>query len=219
MLIKICGLTRDADAALAEQMGADYLGAIMAGGPRNLREAEARRVLGPRRRTIQRAVVFGEQSLEQMASIAERLSLDVMQVHRDIGASDVAWLRARVDCAVWPVLRIAGTSIPPAAFELADAAGFLLFDARVVGQLGGTGVTLDWKGLQAEVAELRDEVTALEIILAGGLNSKNVAVAAQLLQPDVVDVSSGVESAPGIKDAAAMAALINAARTGEPRHS
>jgi phosphoribosylanthranilate isomerase len=212
MQIKICGLTRRDDADLAERLGADFLGAIMAGGPRNLTADQAAQVLGPRRHTVKRAAVFGAQMMDEIARIAGRISLDVVQLHGDPTPEAVRQLRERVACAVWPVLRVEGTSIPHAAVELAEAAGALLLDAKVVGHLGGTGSTLDWRGLHAEVSALRAAVPGVQIILAGGLKSTNVVTARGLLLPDVVDVSSGVETAPGIKDAAQMAAFINVVR-------
>lgn len=212
MLIKICGLTRVADARLAEELGAHFLGVIMAGGPRNLSETEAHHILGTRRHDVRRVAVFATQSSDEIAGVADRLRLDVVQLHGDPDPEAVAVVRARVECAIWPVARIDGASIPSVAHEIADAAGALLLDARVVGTLGGAGVPLDWSGLQASVGMLRTRVPNLQLILAGGLRAGNIAEAVSLLQPDVVDVSSGVESAPGIKDAAALAAFISAAR-------
>ena len=110
------------------------------------------------------------------------------------------------------VLRVDGTTIPEAAVNLATEAGALLLDAKVVGQLGGTGTQLDWAGLANAVMKLRAGVNTLQLVLAGGLNAQNVGTAHELLRPDVVDVSSGVEVSPGVKDADAMAAFISAAR-------
>lgn len=217
MRIKICGLTRPGDAALAESLGADYLGVIMAGGPRNLSEADAATVLGTRRHTVRRVAVFGSQPIEEIAAIAERLDVDVIQLHSSANASDISWLHTRVNCAVWPVLRVEGTVLPEYASELAEVAGALLLDAKVVGQLGGTGVALDWRGLAGEVLRVRAELPATDIILAGGLRQSNIREAIRLLAPDVVDVSSGVESLPGIKDEGALRAFFAEARAVAPR--
>ena len=212
MLVKICGLTRQSDAALAEQLGAHFLGAIMAGGPRNISESAAAHVLGKRRPTVRRAVVFGEQPPDEIARIAALLELDVVQLHGQTTVADITWLQQRVDCAVWPVLRVEGTSLPPEAVALGNVAGSLLLDAKVVGHLGGTGVALEWSALADDVQALREQLPKLGIILAGGLNPSNIARAASLLSPAVVDVSSGVESAPGLKDAELLTAFILAAR-------
>ncbi|MGV3707910.1 MAG: phosphoribosylanthranilate isomerase [Gemmatimonas sp.] len=212
MLIKICGLTRQADAELAESLGADFLGAIMAGGPRNLTPAQAEAVLGPRRHTVRRVVVFGSQRRERVADLADRLDLDVVQLHGDPSPDDIAWLTERITATIWPVIRVEGTSLPARTAEIAETTGAILLDAKVVGQLGGTGVTLDWQALQGSVQALRDAVPYLRVILAGGLKADNVQKARELLAPEVVDVSSGVELAPGLKDARAMEAFIKAGR-------
>jgi phosphoribosylanthranilate isomerase len=85
----------------------------------------------------------------------------------------------------------------------------VLLDPRVDGALGGTGATLDWDALADAVAAVRG---AVPLVLAGGLTPENVARAVSTLAPDVVDVSSGVESAPGVKDPARMAAFVAAVR-------
>lgn len=212
MLIKICGLTRPSDALLAESMGADYLGVIMAGGPRNLDVMRAAEVLGPRRHTVRRVAVFATQTRAEIADIARQLMLDVVQLHGDQSIADIHWLKANVDAEVWPVIRVEGTVLPDVTEAAAQAAGAVLLDAKVVGQLGGTGVALDWARLRGDVQELRARVPGVQLILAGGLKSSNVHHAREMLTPDIVDVSSGVESAPGIKDAAAMDAFVKAVR-------
>ncbi|MEO7997154.1 MAG: phosphoribosylanthranilate isomerase [Gemmatimonadaceae bacterium] len=212
MLIKICGLTRPSDAELAESLGVDYLGAIMAGGPRNLDVARAREVLGPRRHTVRRVAVFATQTRTEIADIARQLMLDVVQLHGDHSVEDIRWLKTNTDAEVWPVIRVEGTVLPEVTDVAAQAAGAVLLDAKVVGQLGGTGVALDWDGLRGDVHGLRARVPGVRLILAGGLKSTNVQHAREMLAPDIVDVSSGVESAPGIKDAAAMEAFVNAVR-------
>ena len=213
MLIKICGLTRQADAELAESLGADFIGAIMAGGPRNLTATAALQVLGQRRHTVRRVAVFGSQSRTKIAELADRLDLDVVQLHGDPTADDIHWLNERVTATVWPVVRVDGTTLPIGTLEVAEAAGAVLLDAKVVGQLGGTGVALNWAELRGDEQQLRDQVPYLRIILAGGLRASNVQNARNMLAAEVVDVSSGVEIAPGIKDAAALEAFIKAGRT------
>jgi len=199
-VVKICGLTRPADAAHAEQSGARFLGAILAGGPRLLSTDQAREVLGPPRHGVRRVAVFGDQSAEAVIRIARELALDVIQLHGHRTAEEAAHIGAVSGCMVWPVLRIAGTELPPEAEVLAAVQRTLVLDAHVVGQLGGTGVALDWKGLAESVRRLRARVPGLMLVLAGGLRAENVGEAMRLLSPAVVDVSSGVENAPGVKD-------------------
>lgn len=211
MQVKICGLTRRVDAELATTLGASFLGVIMAGGPRHLSVDAAREVLGPRRHTVRRAVVFATQPRTEIALIASELALDVIQLHGNPSVADIEWLRANVGAEVWPVVRVSGATLPSEAFTLARAAGAVLLDAKVDGQLGGTGVTLDWQSLRDDVERLRDEVPDLRFILAGGLRPENLAQAKHMLNPEVIDVSSGVELSPGIKNPTALRAFLDAA--------
>ena len=210
--VKICGLTREEDAAAAEQAGAAYLGVILAGGPRQLTPAHARLVLGARRHTVRRVAVFGDQPEEEVSVLAGMLDLDVIQLHGSRTADAVSRIAAQSAREVWPVLRVAGTTLPEDAEALARVAGTLVLDAHVVGQLGGTGVALDWSGLARDVTALRRVVPGVRLVLAGGLRPANVGQATQLLSPEVVDVSSGVEIAPGVKDPALVRQFVKAAR-------
>jgi phosphoribosylanthranilate isomerase len=109
-------------------------------------------------------------------------------------------------------LRTSGTLVPVRAAELFSAADAVLLDAHVAGTLGGTGTTLDWLGLAAAVADVRGDGT---LVLAGGLTPRNVDGAIRALRPDVVDVSSGVERSPGVKDHSRMRAFAAATRARE----
>lgn len=211
-VVKICGLTTVADAAHAEASGAAYLGAILAGGPRLLTTMRARYVLGPRRHTVRRVAVFGDQPWQEVVVIAQEIDLDVIQLHGERPPDEVTRIAEASGRIVWPVLRIAGTELPPTARALAERTGHLVLDAHVVGQLGGTGVALDWSGLRASIEALREELPEVQLVLAGGLRPANVARAIQLLSPQVVDVSSGVEAAPGVKDPALVQQFVTAVR-------
>ena len=213
--IKFCGLTRVDDARNVERAGARYLGVILASGPRLIDTSRANVVLGARRAGIERGAVFGDQPLDEVLRIAALLDLDLLQLHGDPTAEFVGELRARTDRAIWPVLRVDGTTLPTRARALAEAAGTIVLDTKVIGQLGGTGVTLDWVGLRDAVHALRAAVPSARIVLAGGLRAHNVAEAIALLRPDVVDVSSGVESAPGVKDAQAITQFVAAVKAAK----
>lgn len=208
--IKICGLTRETDAQHALLSGASYIGAILASGPRLLTPAQAKTVLGPRRHGVCRVAVFGSQTAAEIVTLVHALDLDVAQLHGDVTVDDVHHISSATSRAVWPVLRVEGTELPPNAQALAAAAGWLVLDAKVVGQLGGTGVVLDWSGLAGQLSALRHAVPALQLVLAGGLRAPNVAEAIRLLAPEVVDVSSGVETAPGVKDPVAVEQFVKA---------
>lgn len=199
-VVKICGLTSAADAAHAAASGARYLGAILAGGPRLLTPDAARHVLGPRRHGVQRVAVFGDQPADEVIVIARELALDVVQLHGARSAEEAAYIGEAAASIVWPVVRVAGTTLPPDVATLASVQRTLVLDAHVVGQLGGTGVALDWAALAESVRALRVAIPELTLVLAGGLRPENVREAIRLLSPQVVDVSSGVELAPGVKD-------------------
>jgi phosphoribosylanthranilate isomerase len=206
--LKFCGLTRPEDAARAAALGASYAGVIFAGGPRQLTPARAREVLAPLVGTSARRVgVFGQAAPDEILRIARESALDVLQLAGDAEGVTLRALRERFDGAIWPVVHLSpdAPDVPAAAgAHLAEGADAVVLDARMSGRLGGTGVALDWAAIAPAVARLR---TQGRVVLAGGLRQENVARAIALLHPDVVDVSSGVESAPGIKDPERMRAF------------
>ncbi len=209
--IKFCGLTRREDAALAQQLGAQYLGGIRAGGPRRLTAEQWSDVLGEARADVERVAVLGPMSAREVVDETRALGADIAQWHGDPDAESVAIV---ADCGVrvWPVLRIAAGPLPSEAWALATHADALVLDAKVTGQLGGTGVALDWAELASDIERWRADYPGVRLVLAGGLHAGNVAQAIALLHPDVVDVSSGVELAPGIKDPERMRAFVHAVR-------
>jgi len=210
--VKVCGLTRAIDAEYADAAGASYLGVIFAGGPRQRLPAQAKETLAGRR--ARKVGVFAAQEPGEIAEIASEVGLDVVQLH---GASDparVQAVRAATGLEVWAVLRTPDGTLPDHTEALADEADALVVDALVPGQLGGNGVAVPW-------LRLGESLDAMErghrIVLAGGLTPENVAEAIDYVSPMVVDVSSGVESAPGIKDHARIRAFIAATRAaGNP---
>jgi phosphoribosylanthranilate isomerase len=209
--IKFCGMTRPEDAREAASLGARFVGVIFAESPRQLSDDRAREVFSVLPKTVARVGVFGAELPERIARRATQLSLDVVQLHGDPDTRMIARVREHWTGKVWAVQRLRGSDVPRAAAELFAVADAVVLDANVVGKLGGSGVSLPWK-------EIRDRIYALRagrarLVLAGGLRAENVATAIDLLQPDVVDVSSGVESTPGKKDPAKVAAFIQAARS------
>jgi phosphoribosylanthranilate isomerase len=205
--VKICGLTRSVDAELADAAGADYLGVIFAGGPRERSPEDARAILSGRR--ARKVGVFAGRSDEEIASIASQVGLDVIQLHDGATPERVSLLRAATGLEIWAVTRTSTGVLGEEIEELADAADALLIDAAVSGQLGGTGTAVPW----LELGESLDAMSAgYRIVLAGGLTAENVAEAIDYVSPSVVDVSSGVESSTGVKDSQRVRAFIAAAR-------
>ncbi len=173
--------------------------------------AQAHAVLGPQRHSVQRVAVFGTQQEREIIVITRELKLDVVQLHGTATPAMITRVREATGAKIWPVVRIEGQVLPAEAASLAAAAGALVIDSKVVGILGGTGVRLDWSGLRDALDALREGQAAFQLILAGGLRATNVAEAIDLLKPSVVDVSSGVEQAPGVKDPAQVERFVSAA--------
>lgn len=197
LAIKFCGLTRPEDALAAAELGAAYVGVIFAGGPRQLTENRAAEVLADVPRDVGRVGVFGDQAASEIARIARRLSLRAVQLHGATDPARIAEIRAAVSAEVWPVIRIAGGELPFGAAAILTDCDVLFLDSFVPGSPGGSGVSFDWSAFAARVDWLR---RGKRVVLAGGLRPDNLSRAIAALSPDVVDVSSGVESAPGIKD-------------------
>jgi len=211
--VKICGLVRPDDAAFAAAEGARYVGAILAGGPRLVTAEGARRVF-EQAGSATRVVVVGHEPVDDIVRVAMAAGADVVQLHGDPSPRMVEDLRARWPGGIWAALRVPAQSFDRArAAALFAVADGVVLDAYVPGALGGTGVAIDWNALRTPLSLVRaaPESSAV-LVLAGGLTPDNVATAIRVLAPDVVDVSSGVETAPGIKDHARVRRFIAGAR-------
>ncbi len=189
------------------------------GGVQRLRgsvvEGTARELLAAAPEPVQRVGVFGPESPERIADRANAIGLHVAQLHGDPDAASVARLRERWTGAVWAVQRLRGSDVPGTARELFGVADAVVLDAHSFDARGGTGMALPWKELCDRIHALRGGRARL--VLAGGLTPENVGNAIDLLQPDIVDVSSGIESAPGIKDVHRMRAFRDAVYTVQAR--
>lgn len=210
--VKICGLARRGDAELAVRAGATHLGVVLApGGKRSITVAAAAELF--RDLSARRVGVFVNATADEMAEAAERIGLGVLQLHGDEGPELVAELR-RPGLEVWKAVRPRSAEDFLAAVDrYAGVADALLLDGWSAEAAGGTGARFPWE----EVALHRRRLPAgCALVVAGGLRPENVERAVALLRPEVVDVSSGVESAPGIKDADAVLAFIDRARGVDP---
>lgn len=210
--VKFCGMARPQDAALAAEIGASYVGVVFARGPRKVSVGQAREIFAATGPTVKHVGVFDTNDPDRITAIAEESGVQVVQLHADPMSSDIDAIRRSFRGEIWAAIRISGSHIPHEFDELFDRADGVVLDARSETQLGGTGTALPWNELAVDLA--RDRGGA-EVVLAGGLNPKNVGSAIRTLAPDVVDVSSGIETAPGIKDPLLMRQFFEAA-TGHP---
>ncbi len=201
--IKFCGIMQPGDATVAAEAGAAYLGVVFAEGPRTVTVLGAREVVSAAA-GVPVIGVFAAQSPDEILRIGEKAELSGAQLHGPYSRADAARLRAH-GLEVWRVARIAG----PAELNLLDEVGLdadtVLVEPRVPHALGGTGVSLD-----LELARQARRRLVGPMALAGGLTPDNVGQALVQVRPEIVDVSSGVESRPGIKDPNTIARFVEA---------
>lgn len=211
--LKFCGLTRAADAAVAAELGAAYAGAIFAGGPRLLDAARARAMFaGLDGSAVRRVGVFAADPVGTILGLADVTGLHVLQLHDGATMDRVLSLRSGFAGAIWAVVRVRGAVLDRIDEGLLASVDAVVLDTAVDGRSGGTGVTFDWAAAASAVRAVAERTT---VVLAGGLRPANVAEAVRRLAPAVVDVSSGVEVSPGIKDHGLMRAFAHAARLRE----
>jgi len=196
--LKVCGLTRPKDVEAACAAGAAYVGVIFAGGPRHLTAETAAHILANAPAHVLRVGVFAEQGVDEIARIARVAGLSLVQLHADPGPEIVGRVRDALGIPVWATVRVSGTELPASLGVMLASADGVVLDARVPGRLGGTGTALPWEALAGRLRSAR--AAGGRLILAGGLTPSNVKQAITLLAPDVVDVSSGVEEEPGLKN-------------------
>ena len=192
--VKICGLTRAQDAAAAVSAGAAYLGVVFAGGARQV-SAQAAAEVNAAAGGVPVFGVYGEQSVEEILRITRAAGLAGAQLHGPYRREDAARLRTE-GLKVWRVVRIARPDHLDALGESVLDADAVLVEPLVAHAAGGTGVSLDL----AVAREARNRLAGASMVLAGGLTPATVGAAVALVRPEVVDVSSGVERLPGIKD-------------------
>lgn len=200
--IKICGITSVEDAEVAVQAGVDAIGLVFyAPSPRAVSVELARTISAQIPPFVSVVGLFVDSSADEVAAVLSQVSIDMLQFH---GAESPAfcaqferpWIKA---LRVRPELDLA-----QACDAYRDARGVLL-DAWHDELPGGTGEAFDWTLIRGSLA--------LPVVLAGGLNDENVATAVARVRPAAVDVSSGVESAPGKKDAARIHRFVAAVRS------
>ena len=198
--VKICGITRPEDAELATELGAWALGFILwDGSARACDPAVAAGIARTLQRQVATVGVFVSPSLEEVATAVDVIGLTHVQLHGDEGPAFCAEVARRTGAKVIKAARVRSNA------EVADVARFRNVDFHLLdGARPGAGETWDWSLASGHM-------TVVPVILSGGLTAENVADGIAAVHPYAVDVASGVESEPGIKDPQRLAAFFAAA--------
>ncbi|MCX2976293.1 phosphoribosylanthranilate isomerase [Candidatus Marimicrobium litorale] len=201
--VKICGITREADARAAAAAGADAIGLVFyPGSPRAVSLEQAKKIVENVPPFVTIVALFVDEPADVVMRTLEQVAVDVIQFHGDETPEFCAqfsrpWIKA---------LRMKpGLDVAREFGQFTGARGVLL-DTWQEGKPGGTGHAFDWSLVSSDSY-------SLPLVLAGGLHAENVAAAITTVRPAAVDVSGGVESAPGIKDAAKIRRFISAVRS------
>lgn len=196
--IKLCGMTRDLDVAIAIDTGVDAVGFVLwPGSPRRVNVARTMALVRDLPPEVTPVGVFVQPDRDEITRAVEQAGIRVAQVH---GVGDTT-LAADLHCEVWFATSLEGDGIAPSV----TGDYTVLLDAHDAERYGGTGCTIDWTRAARVAARRR-------VLLAGGLTPANVAEAVRHVRPYGVDVASGIETSPGVKDADAMRAFVAAVR-------
>jgi phosphoribosylanthranilate isomerase len=199
--VKICGLTRPEDAVAAAEFGAWALGMVLwPDSARHCTLEQAAEISAATRRSAELAGVFVDAQLGELCEAANALGLSMVQLHGDEGPQYCEEVARRTGAKVIKAVRVRDGSSILALRQYRDI-DYRLVDTYRAGVPGGTGETFDWR-------VLRELDSQIPLILSGGLNPENVADAVAAVRPFAVDVASGVESSPGVKDHARMREFI-----------
>lgn len=202
--VKICGVTRVEDALLASQLGADAIGIVMTPtSPRGVSIEQARTIREALPALVDAVVLTHDLPADRVCAIIDAVRPDFVQFH---GGEDAAFCES-FGVRYTRAIGMAGdVDVRAIAVQHARAAGFVL-DGHPPGQQGGRGQTFDWSRVPRDLDR--------PILLAGGLNPSNVGEAIRAVRPWAVDLASGVESAPGVKDAGKLRAFFAAVRAAD----
>ncbi len=206
--VKICGLTREADVEAACSLGAAWVGFnFSTTSPRRVTPDRARDLAAAVSGSVRRVGVFVDESYDEIEEAISSASLDVVQLHRTLRAEDLVRIPR-------PVLAVAHAGreeeIPPGA--LLDRCAGILFDSDVAGVAGGSGVPFDWYLVEGRT-------WPVPLFVSGGLRPENVEESIRRTRPNAVDVASGVESSPGVKDGNRMRRFFEAVRKADAAES
>lgn len=207
--VKICGLSTAETVAAAVEAGAEMIGFVFyPRSPRAVLPAQAKRLVAAVPGTVKTVGLFVDPEPAALEAVLREVPLDVVQLHGEESPGFVAGLRQRLGLPVMKAIRIGSFEDVARAEPYVDAADRLLFDARPKpesGLPGGNGLAFDW-------TLLAGRNWPLPWMLSGGLSPGNLAEAVRITGASALDVSSGVETSPGIKDPALIRAFVKAAR-------
>ena len=207
--VKVCGLTREEDVAIAVEAGADAVGFILGipSSPRNLTLEKAERLVSKVPVFVDSVIVTAPKSFEWLIEVVQRVKPSAIQIHGKEQLDFTEIRRKLGNTRLIKTVYVKEALDKETLKELKDFDAILL-DSFNKGQYGGTGKIHDW-GLSAKI---REAVKHVPVILAGGLKSENVKEAILKVQPYAVDVASGVEQEPGIKDHEKVRAFVENAK-------
>ena len=207
--VKICGITSNEDLATAVEAGADAVGFVVEvpSSPRTLTIERAEKMMINIPVFVKNVVVTVPESLNELTEIYSRLKPDILQIHGH-NLSDSALPEKFANTRFIGAVQAKSDRVVEEAVKAANTFDAVLVDSFVPGRFGGTGIVHDWK-LSRRVKRV---IHPKPLILAGGLNPENVRNAVRAVKPYAVDVSTGVESRPGIKDPNKVFAFIEKAK-------
>jgi len=205
--VKVCGITNKTDLGAAVDAGADAVGFVVdvPESARSISPENARALIDATPPFVQGVVVSIFHSIDQLATLCSLCAPDAMQVAGTLPRADTIAGHLR-GVRLISTVAVKGRTVPRLALRSAARGDAILVDSCVIGAYGGTGTPHDWAVSRA----IRDLISPTPLILAGGLTSSNVQTAIETVRPYAVDVSSGVEARPGIKDSAKIRAFIEA---------
>lgn len=200
--IKCCGMTRVEDAALAAELGVDAIGLVFtARSRRRVTIERALAIVAVLPPFVSTVALFMDDDAALVRQVVDQVGPGWLQFH---GNESEAWCQ-QFDRPFLKAIAMADPTVGLVRMQDYPAAAGLLLDGHDQGEAGGSGKMFDW-------SVLRERMTQ-PVILAGGLDAGNVAAAVRSVRPWAVDVASGVESAPGIKDRARLSAFVDAVRS------
>ncbi|MGH9154240.1 MAG: phosphoribosylanthranilate isomerase [Acidimicrobiales bacterium] len=201
MFVKVCGTTSEEDALLAVAMGADAVGFIFAPSPRQVSVAAVRDIVGRLPREVVTVGVFRDEAPEQVVKVVNGIGLNAAQLHGHETPAQVQWVVERVPLVI--------NAFPAGSSAIRRAADYGAQVVMLDAPSPGSGQVFDWSLVDGVPPGSR-------LLLAGGLTPDNVADAIAQARPWGVDVCTGVEGAPGRKDAVRLRAFVAAARAAAP---